>query len=82
MYTLLLQGSELCIDKFDIQTVKLAGNLYLLILPLLCVDYGNFLLILLSSIICLGLLHDVGHGPFSHMFEKEFLPKVLNNNKW
>ncbi|XP_074331690.1 uncharacterized protein LOC141668634 isoform X1 [Apium graveolens] len=47
------QGSELGIDKFDIQTVKLAG-----------------------------LLHDVGHGPFSHLFEKEFLPKVLNNNKW
>lgn len=47
------QGSELGIDKFDIQTVKLAG-----------------------------LLHDVGHGPFSHLFEKEFLPKVLNNHKW
>ncbi|KAL5552900.1 hypothetical protein UlMin_040301 [Ulmus minor] len=29
-----------------------------------------------------GLLHDVGHGPFSHVFEREFLPRVLNNYKW
>ncbi|KAB2002574.1 hypothetical protein ERO13_D11G071300v2 [Gossypium hirsutum] len=29
-----------------------------------------------------GLLHDVGHGPFSHLFEREFLPKVLNSFKW
>ncbi|KAL8157104.1 uncharacterized protein LOC141672329 isoform X1 [Apium graveolens] len=47
------QGSELGIDRLDIQTVKLAG-----------------------------LLHDVGHGPFSHLFEKEFLPRVLHSNKW
>ncbi|KAK8587769.1 hypothetical protein V6N13_086743 [Hibiscus sabdariffa] len=47
------QGSELGIDRFDVQTVKIAG-----------------------------LLHDVGHGPFSHLFEREFLPKVLNGFKW
>ncbi|XWS30350.1 hypothetical protein CRYUN_Cryun24cG0109700 [Craigia yunnanensis] len=29
-----------------------------------------------------GLLHDVGHGPFSHLFEHAFLPKVLNGFKW
>ncbi|XP_024023874.1 deoxynucleoside triphosphate triphosphohydrolase SAMHD1 homolog [Morus notabilis] len=29
-----------------------------------------------------GLLHDVGHGPFSHLFEREFLPRVLNGHKW
>ncbi|CAA0814140.1 HD domain-containing metal-dependent phosphohydrolase family protein [Striga hermonthica] len=29
-----------------------------------------------------GLLHDVGHGPFSHMFEREFLPRVLHDQKW
>ncbi|CAO2833198.1 unnamed protein product [Amaranthus hypochondriacus] len=29
-----------------------------------------------------GLLHDVGHGPFSHLFENEFLPRVLDGSKW
>ncbi|KAF7114287.1 hypothetical protein RHSIM_RhsimUnG0091000 [Rhododendron simsii] len=48
-----LQGEDLGIDHFDIQTVKLAG-----------------------------LLHDVGHGPFSHIFEREFLPRVLNGCQW
>ncbi|XP_027923390.1 deoxynucleoside triphosphate triphosphohydrolase SAMHD1 homolog isoform X2 [Vigna unguiculata] len=47
------QGVELDIDRFDIQTVKLAG-----------------------------LLHDVGHGPFSHLFEREFLPLVINGSDW
>ncbi|QHN77178.1 Deoxynucleoside triphosphate triphosphohydrolase [Arachis hypogaea] len=30
----------------------------------------------------LGLLHDVGHGPFSHMFEGKFLSRVFNGDKW
>ncbi|XAR71178.1 hypothetical protein NMG60_11028324 [Bertholletia excelsa] len=47
------QGLELDIDRFDLQTVKLAG-----------------------------LLHDIGHGPFSHLFEREFLPQVLKGSKW
>uniref|UniRef100_A0A804L068 HD/PDEase domain-containing protein n=1 Tax=Musa acuminata subsp. malaccensis TaxID=214687 RepID=A0A804L068_MUSAM len=47
------QGSEIDIDCYDAQTVKLAG-----------------------------LLHDIGHGPFSHMFEHEFLPQVLPGSKW
>ncbi|AES96200.2 deoxynucleoside triphosphate triphosphohydrolase SAMHD1 homolog [Medicago truncatula] len=29
-----------------------------------------------------GLLHDVGHGPFSHTFERGFLPLVLNGPTW
>ncbi|KAK2374535.1 hypothetical protein P8452_47127 [Trifolium repens] len=29
-----------------------------------------------------GLLHDVGHGPFSHTFERGFLPLVLNGATW
>ncbi|RYR56835.1 hypothetical protein Ahy_A05g022548 [Arachis hypogaea] len=47
------QGLELGINRFDMQTVKLAG-----------------------------LLHDIGHGPFSHLFEREFLPKVTNGSQW
>ncbi|KAL1321275.1 uncharacterized protein [Arachis hypogaea] len=29
-----------------------------------------------------GLLHDVGHGPFSHMFKGKFLFRVFNGDKW
>ncbi|XP_015578616.1 deoxynucleoside triphosphate triphosphohydrolase SAMHD1 homolog isoform X1 [Ricinus communis] len=29
-----------------------------------------------------GLLHDIGHGPFSHLFESEFLPRVYNGLNW
>ena len=29
-----------------------------------------------------GLLHDLGHGPFSHAFEHSILPKMLGNHEW
>lgn len=29
-----------------------------------------------------GLLHDVGHGPFSHAFEHSFLPRFCCDEKW
>ncbi|XP_034706607.1 deoxynucleoside triphosphate triphosphohydrolase SAMHD1 homolog [Vitis riparia] len=29
-----------------------------------------------------GLLHDIGHGPYSHLFEREFLPRVHGGRKW
>ncbi|KAK4763924.1 hypothetical protein SAY87_013362 [Trapa incisa] len=47
------QGLELGMERFDLETVKLAG-----------------------------LLHDVGHGPFSHMFEYALLPQILQGSKW
>ncbi|KAJ7523616.1 hypothetical protein O6H91_18G055800 [Diphasiastrum complanatum] len=38
-----------------------------------------------SDVMCVklaGLLHDVGHGPFSHVFDNEFLPRVAPGIEW
>lgn len=42
------------------------------------IHWTNFL----YMFVYVGLLHDIGHGPFSHMFEREFLPKVINDSQW
>lgn len=29
-----------------------------------------------------GLCHDLGHGPFSHLFDNKFLPQIYSKKGW
>jgi len=79
---MIMQGVELDIDRFDIQTVKLAGMSCFMELPLILIQYNFLIIFTADALFSVGLLHDVGHGPFSHLFEREFLPLVINGSDW
>ncbi|KAG7477935.1 hypothetical protein MATL_G00074830 [Megalops atlanticus] len=58
----------------------LAGQL----VQILCEQQPE-LLISSRDILCVqiaGLCHDLGHGPFSHMFDSTFIPKVRPDTEW
>jgi HD superfamily phosphohydrolase len=44
--------------------------------PELCITDREVLMITIAS-----LCHDIGHGPFSHLFDGQIVP-LLTNNKW
>ncbi|XP_071784898.1 deoxynucleoside triphosphate triphosphohydrolase SAMHD1-like [Asterias amurensis] len=38
-----------------------------------------------EDVVCVqiaGLCHDLGHGPFSHVFDNAFIPAVIKGSKW
>ena len=38
-----------------------------------------------KDILCVkiaGLCHDLGHGPFSHLFDRKFIPRATEKDEW
>ncbi|XP_062925463.1 deoxynucleoside triphosphate triphosphohydrolase SAMHD1-like [Mobula hypostoma] len=69
-------------NRFDhsIGVAHLAGKLVKVLArhqPELQVDHRDILCVQIA-----GLCHDLGHGPFSHLFDRKFISKTRKNLKW
>lgn len=68
---------NLIFNQWNLLVYNFSQKLLVILFPLIFLK----LFLTLSSLL-LGLLHDVGHGPFSHLFEREFLPRVISGSHW
>lgn len=70
--------------RWNLLVIRFTYRQIFIVFICLC-EYVNVVFIFNSNVLFIfyiGLLHDVGHGPFSHMFEREFLPRVLSGSNW
>lgn len=47
-------------------------------------EYGKIVITEVESL-CVkvaGLCHDLGHGPFSHFFDRDYIPRVIKGSTW
>ncbi|XP_062925474.1 deoxynucleoside triphosphate triphosphohydrolase SAMHD1-like [Mobula hypostoma] len=66
--------------EHSIGVAHLAGKLVKVLArhqPELQVDHRDILCVQIA-----GLCHDLGHGPFSHLFDRKFISKMRKNLKW
>ncbi|XP_057289717.1 deoxynucleoside triphosphate triphosphohydrolase SAMHD1-like [Hydractinia symbiolongicarpus] len=76
-----------CHNRFEhcIGTSYLCGLMLETLKELHNTEYDNAVEITETEILCVkiaGLCHDLGHGPFSHTFDRSFIKRVRPDTKW